>query len=109
LLALEGKLRDAGFQSERDSATIKELTGTQLELKVLIDQERELYNDEREKMEEDMAKVARLAEAKVRLLRNKLLGLYDGDFDVGRELPLEEIVDRIGIRLANAKRVEFIQ
>lgn len=59
-------------------------------------------------MEEDMGKMARLAEAKVKMVRNKLLTLYDGDFEISKELPLDEIVDRIAVRLANAKRVEFI-
>ena len=67
-------------------------------MKVLIDQERCVYNEERERMECDIDKMARLAEAKVRLIRNRLLGLLQpGEFqeDGRREVGVEEIIDRV--------------
>lgn len=53
--------------------------------------------------------IGRQAEAKVRLIRNKLLGLYDGDIEIGKDLTLEDIIDRIGVRLVKAKRTEYVQ
>ena len=78
---------------------IRELSQAQIDMKALIDEERAIYNEEREKLEEDMKRVGRVAEAKVRLIRSKLLTLYDGDLDVGRELGIEEVIDRISVRL----------
>ena len=59
-----------------------------------------MYNDDREKLEIDMEKIGRLTEAKIRMIKSKLLGLYDGDFEAGKELPVEDIIERISIRLA---------
>ena len=69
----------------------------------MIDQERALYNEEREKKEEDIEKLSQLAEAKIRLIKNRLLGLYDGDIELGRELPIEDIIDRIASRITRVE------
>lgn len=50
-----------------------------MELKNLIDQERLFYNEDREKLEEDIKRMSRVTEAKIRLIRNKLLALIEAD------------------------------
>ena len=106
ILQLETLIRESGFQKESDDRMIRDLTETQLEMKVLIDQERALYNDDREKLEIDMEKMGRLTEAKIRMIKSKLLGIYEGDFEAGKELSVEDIIERIGISLAKFKRDE---
>lgn len=69
-------------------------------MKSLIDQERSIYNEDREKLEDDIARVKKTSETKIRLIRNKLLTLYDGDIDRAREYAIEELVDRIHTRLS---------
>jgi len=61
---------------------------------VLIDREREVYNEEKDRLEGEIERIARIGEAKVRLIRNRLLGLYDGDVE-NCELQIEDIIDRI--------------
>jgi hypothetical protein len=68
-------------------------------LKTLINQERELYNEERDKLEDDLNRVTRLSEAKIRLIRTKLLTLYDGDINKAQEVSIEEIIERLVLRL----------
>jgi hypothetical protein len=68
-------------------------------LKALINQERELYNEERDKLEDDLNRVTRLSEAKIRLIRTKLLTLYDGDINKAQEVSIEEIIERLVLRL----------
>lgn len=59
-----------------------------------------VYSEERERLEEDMKRISRVAEAKVRLIRNKLLSLYDGELEKGKKEPsIEEIIDRLTLRL----------
>lgn len=41
----------------------------------------------------------------MRLIRNRLLGLYDGDIE-NRDLHIEDIIDRIYVRLSKAKQQE---
>ena len=50
-------------------------------MKILVDQERTIYNEDREKLEGDLMRVIKSGEAKIRLVRNKLLTLYEGDID----------------------------
>jgi hypothetical protein len=40
-----------------------------------------VYNEERERLENEIERIGRIGEAKVRLIRNRLLGLYDGDVE----------------------------
>jgi flagellar motor switch protein FliM len=76
--------------------TIRDLTNAQIEMKGLIDQERAIYNDERERLEEDVKRANIVAEAKIRLIKTRLLSLYEGDFEeISRELPVEELIERI--------------
>jgi hypothetical protein len=49
-------------------------------MKRLIDQERAVYNDERERLEEDIQRAKLVAETKIRLIKNRLMTIYDGDF-----------------------------
>jgi mevalonate kinase len=96
----EALIKEHKERSERDEKMIVEMTDAQLKMKSLIDQERELYNEDREKLEEDLNKIGRLAEAKIRLIMNKLLSLYDGNFD--GDIGVEEIIDKIAIRLTKS-------
>jgi hypothetical protein len=59
------------------------------------------YSEERDRLEEDVKRISRVAEAKVRLIRNKLLGLYDGgDLEKGiKEPSIEEIIEHLTFRL----------
>jgi hypothetical protein len=76
----------------------------QIEMKGLIDQERLLYNEDREKLEEDLARVTRVQDTKIRLIRSKLLTLYDGDVERVRELAVEELIEKIHCRLSRFNR-----
>jgi len=72
-------------------------------MKTLIDQERALYNEDREKLEDDITRVTKAQETKIRLIRNKLLTLYDGDIERAREYAVEELIDKIHFRLSKFK------
>lgn len=71
-------------------------------MKGLIDQERLIYNEERERLEEDIKHAQRVAEAKVRLIRNRLLTLYDGE--ISSEVSPEELIEKIVSRISRLKR-----
>lgn len=73
-------------------------------MKSLIDQERQIYNEDREKLEEDLARVTRVHDTKIRMVRSKLLSLYDGDIERVRELAVEELIEKIHSRLSRFKR-----
>ena len=73
-----------------------------MEMKRLIDQERSIYNEERERLEEDIQRGKLVAEAKIRLIKNRLLSLYEGEFS--QEIPIEELIERIVSRLSRYKR-----
>ena len=73
-------------------------------MKSLIDQERQIYNEDREKLEEDFARVSRVNDTKIRMVRSKLLTLYDGDVERVRELAVEELIEKIHARLSRFKR-----
>jgi hypothetical protein len=73
VLELEAGLKEA-------EGTIEELSRAQIEMKRLIDQERAVYNDERERLEEDIQRAKLVAETKIRLIKNRLMSIYDGDF-----------------------------
>ena len=51
-----------------------------------------------------MARVSRVNDAKIRMVRSKLLTLYDGDVDRVRELAVEELIEKIHARLSRFKR-----
>jgi flagellar motor switch protein FliM len=62
-------------------------------MKTLIDQERNIYNEERERLEEDIQRAKMVAEAKLRLIKNRLLTLFEGEFS--QETPIEELIERL--------------
>ena len=62
-------------------------------MKTLIDQERSIYNEERERLEEDIQRAKMVAEAKLRLIKNRLLTLFEGEFS--QETPIEELIERL--------------
>ncbi len=97
-------LRDQSEQINHAERTVKELTDVQIEMKSLIDQERQLYNEDREKLEDDLSRVTRVSETKIRMIRSKLLTLYDGDVERVRELAVEELIDKIISRLSRFNR-----
>lgn len=97
-------LRDQREQINHAERTVKELTDVQIEMKSLIDQERQLYNEDREKIEDDLSRVTRVSETKIRMIRSKLLTLYDGDVERVRELAVEELIDKIISRLSRFNR-----
>ena len=72
-------------------------------MKTLIEQERALYNEDREKLEEDISRVSKVNETKIRLIRNKLLSLYEGDVEKARNYAVEELIDKIHSRLSRFK------
>jgi hypothetical protein len=69
-------------------------------MKILVDQERTIYNEDREKLEGDLMRVIKAGEAKIRLVRNKLLTLYEGDIDQISDIATEDIIDGIASRLS---------
>jgi hypothetical protein len=44
----------------------------------LIDEERDEYNDEKDKFAEDIDNLKKLGDAKMKIIKNKLVTLYDG-------------------------------
>ena len=67
-------------------------------MKRLVDQERAIYNEERDRLEEDIHRGKLVAEAKLRLIKNRLLTVFcDGDGEVGEggEMPIEEVIERV--------------
>ena len=69
-------------------------------MKILVDQERTIYNEDREKLEGDLMRVIKSGEAKIRLVRNKLLTLYEGDIYQISDIATEDIIDGIASRLS---------
>ncbi len=62
----------------------------------MIEQERNIYNEEHHRLEEDMRRMSKLTEAKIRLIKNKLLPLYnDGGKMIKSDISIDEIIDRI--------------
>ncbi len=51
-------------------------------MKELIDEERNEYNEEKEKFVEDCESIKKLGEAKMKIIKNKLVTLYDGQIDL---------------------------
>ena len=72
-----------------------------LELKNLIDQERQVYNEERSKFENDYKMLQRHNDAKMKVLRTKLAALYDGHNDQAQDMSLDEIIDHIAFRISS--------
>ena len=58
-----------------------------------------MYNDEKDRLESELERIGRIGEAKVRLIKNRLLSLYDGDVEKN-DIPIEDIIDRIQVRLS---------
>ena len=48
--------------------------------------------------------MTRVSETKIRMIRSKLLTLYDGDVERVRELAVEELIDKIISRLSRFNR-----
>jgi hypothetical protein len=51
-----------------------------------------------------LARVSRVNDTKIRMVRSKLLTLYDGDVERVRELAVEELIEKIHARLSRSKR-----
>lgn len=88
------------MHSDGAESLVKELSDAQIEMKILVDQERTIYNEDREKLEGDLMRVIKSGEAKIRLVRNKLLTLYEGDIDQISDIATEDIIDGIASRLS---------
>ena len=69
------------------------------ELRELINQERNAYNEDRGKMEEECAQLQKSHDMKIKLIRNKLLVLLAGDsqentFDHG-DAGIDEVIRKV--------------
>jgi hypothetical protein len=65
-------------------------------MKRLVDQERAIYNEERDRLEEDIHRGKLVAEAKLRLIKNRLLTVFCNERDgEGGEMPIEEVIERV--------------
>lgn len=102
---LEELLKETNIQYDGAEALVKELSDAQIEMKMLIDQERTIYNEDREKLEDDLMRVIKMGEAKIRLVRNKLLTLYEGNIDQICDIPTEDIIDQIANKLSKFRSV----
>ena len=69
------------------------------ELRELINEERQAYNEEREKHDEDILNLHKMSEAKVRLIKNKLIGLYEGNIEIAKNQSIEEVIENISQRI----------
>lgn len=89
----------------------------QLELRRFIDEERQAYNDDREKYELDLQNMKHSTETKIKIIKTKLIGMYDGDLEQAKKLSVEEVIDHISFRLSqataqlqtNSKRISSVQ
>jgi hypothetical protein len=70
-------------------------------LKKLVDLERIEYNQDRARFEDDCLQISRHAEAKLKIIKNKLITLYDGNLEMARDLSLDEIIDHVAFRLTS--------
>lgn len=68
-------------------------------MKQLFEEERKAYNEDRAKYEMDCEKVKTMAETKIKIVRAKLISLYDGNIERAQDLTIEEILDHIAFRL----------
>ena len=105
---MESLLQERTTEAE---LTIRDLTNAQIEMKGLIDQERAIYNEERERLEEDVKRANIVAETKIRLIKTRLLALYEGDFEEIKrgELPVEELIERIASKRFKRSRQQQVQ
>lgn len=69
-------------------------------MKQLVEQERQAYNEERARFEEDCHNISRSSEARVKIIKSKLITLYDGNLDLAKDLSIDEIIDHVAFRLA---------
>lgn len=73
---------------------------SQKELRKLIDEERHAYNDDREKYEFDLANIKQITDTKIKIIKTKLIGLYDGNLEDAKKLSIEEVIDHIYYKIA---------
>ncbi|CDW84702.1 UNKNOWN [Stylonychia lemnae] len=72
------------------------------ELKNLIEEERQTYNDDRERYEEDLKREKQLTEAKQKILKTKLIPLYEGSVEQTKQLTIEDLIDHLAMRIAQS-------
>lgn len=65
------------------------------DLKALINEERKTYNEDIEKHEQEVRNIQKLADAKNKVIKNKLIQLYDGEVEIARNLSIEDIIENI--------------
>ena len=58
---------------------IRKMSDAQRELKHLIDEERQAYNEDRNKYESDLVGLKHAAETKMKIVRAKFTALFDGN------------------------------
>jgi hypothetical protein len=46
-----------------------------------------------------MENMRKLAETKVKIIKNKLITLYDGNIDIARDLSTDELIDHVAFRI----------
>ncbi len=66
---------------------------------MLIEEERATYNEDRAKMAEEEVQIRKIMETKNKLIKNKLVNLYDGNLDSAKNLSVDELLDHIAFRL----------
>eukprot|EP00347_Sterkiella_histriomuscorum_P017839 403347778 len=84
---------------------MKTMTDAQLELKSLIDDERKAYNEDREKFETDMQHMQQANETKQKLIKTKLIALYDGAMEEAKQLQIDELIENIARRLNLSNKI----
>ena len=57
IVKIEQSFNDAQDKLEKERKTIEEMNLMKTEMKALIDQERSIYNDNREKLEQDLERL----------------------------------------------------
>mmetsp|Transcript_43275 Transcript_43275/g.41659 ORF Transcript_43275/g.41659 Transcript_43275/m.41659 type:complete len:125 (-) Transcript_43275:846-1220(-) len=68
-------------------------------MKELFEEERKAYNEERQKFGEEEEKLKKIQEAKIKIFKNKLVTLYDGNVELAKDLSIDELFEHIAFRL----------
>ena len=99
----ESQNNDRKYQEQCD--IVQAMQNAQLELKRLIEEERQAYNEDRERYELDVETSKQCAETKVKIIKTKLIALYDGNIDQAKNLSIEEIIDHISFRVNHSSQI----
>lgn len=98
---LEKEKRELGEENASQKKVLAEMKESLSNLGSLIDEERGTYNEERERFERDLEGQHKAGETKVKILKSKLIGFFDGSPESAKQLSLDELVDHIAFRLSS--------